>query len=80
MWGNGQSSYELTPANAQGRYGRYVQLTAEAGYQLTRAVELSLQLRNLANDRHEYVWYDGTQRLHAPADPRSLAGAVRARF
>lgn len=80
LWGNGQSSYELTPANAQGRYGRYVQLTAEAGYQLTPAVELSLQLRNLANDRHEYVWYDGTQRLHAPADPRTLAGAVRARF
>ncbi|MBY9061316.1 TonB-dependent receptor [Sphingomonas yunnanensis] len=80
LWGNGQSSYELTPADAQGRYGRYVQLTAEAGYQLTRAVELSLQLRNLANDRHEYVWYDGAQRLHAPADPRTLAGAVRARF
>ncbi|MBB3695511.1 TonB-dependent receptor [Sphingomonas sp. BK580] len=80
LWGNGQSSYELTPANAQGRFGRYVQLTAEAGYQLTRALEVSLQLRNLADDRHEYVWYDGTQRLHAPADPRTLAGAVRARF
>ncbi|MBB3345660.1 TonB-dependent receptor [Sphingomonas sp. BK069] len=80
LWGNGQSSYELTPANAQGRYGRYVQLTAEAGYQLTRAVELSIQLRNLANDRHEYVWFDGTQRLHTPADPRTLAGAMRARF
>ncbi len=80
LWGNGQSSYQLTPANAQGRYGRYVQLTAEAGYQLTRALELSLQVRNLADDRHEYVWYDGTQRLHAPADPRTLAGAVRARF
>ncbi|MBW6526166.1 TonB-dependent receptor [Sphingomonas sp. RHCKR7] len=80
LWGNGQSSYALTPANAQGRYGRYVQLTAETGYRLTSAVELSLQLRNLADDRHEYVWYDGTQRLHAPADPRMLAGAVRARF
>ncbi|MGK6321987.1 TonB-dependent receptor [Sphingomonas sp. DT-51] len=80
LWGNGQSAYELTPANAQGRYGRYFQLTAEAGYRLTRAVELSVQLRNLANDRYEYVWYDGTQRLHAPADPRTLAGAVRARF
>ncbi|TCP35053.1 TonB-dependent receptor [Sphingomonas sp. BK235] len=80
LWGNGQSSYELTPANTQGRYGGYVQLTAEAGYRLTRAVELSVQLRNLANDRYEYVWFDGTERLHAPADPRTLAAAVRARF
>ena len=43
-------------------------------------IELSAQVRNLTNDRYEYVWYDGTQRLHAPADPRSVFGAVRARF
>ena len=80
LWGNGQSSYELTTANDQGRYGGYFQLTAELAYRLNDALELSAQVRNLANDRYEYVWYDGTQRLHAPADPRSLFGAIRARF
>ncbi|TCQ08352.1 TonB-dependent receptor [Sphingomonas sp. PP-CC-3A-396] len=77
LWGNGQSSYELNPANTQGRYGDYVVLNAEVAYKLTPTIEISAQLKNLANERYEYVWYDGTQRLHAPADPRSLFGAVR---
>ena len=77
LWGNGQSSYELDPANTQGRYGDYVVLNAEVAYKLTPKIEISAQLKNLANERYEYVWYDGTQRLHAPADPRSLFGAVR---
>ncbi|WP_294277131.1 TonB-dependent receptor [uncultured Sphingomonas sp.] len=80
LWGNGQSSYELNTANSQGRYGEYFQVTAELAYRVTKAIELSAQVRNLTNDRYEYVWYDGTQRLHAPADPRSVFGAVRARF
>ncbi|MGC6328929.1 TonB-dependent receptor [Rhizorhabdus sp. FW153] len=80
LWGNGQSSYELNTANNQGRYGDYFQVTAELAYRITQAIEVSAQVRNLTNDRYEYVWFDGTQRLHAPADPRSLFGAVRARF
>jgi len=67
-------------ANDQGRYGAYFQLTAELAYGLTEAIEISAQVRNLTDDRCEYVWIDGTQRLHAPADPRSVFGAVRARF
>lgn len=80
FWGNGQSSYELDPANSQGRYGDYFVLNAEVAYKVTPQVELSAQLKNLADDRYEYVWYDGAQRLHAPADPRSLFGAVRLTF
>jgi iron complex outermembrane receptor protein len=80
LWGNGQSAYQLDPANTQGRFGGYVNVTAEVGWALTRQVELSAQVRNLANDRYEYVWYDGVQRLHAPADPRALFGAVRVRL
>lgn len=80
LWGNGQSSYELTPANTQGRYGSYVVLNAEVAYAVTPHVEVSLQVKNLANEHYEYVWYDGTQRLHAPADPRSLFGAIRLRL
>ncbi|MEG3082364.1 TonB-dependent receptor [Sphingomonas sp. PB2P12] len=80
LWGNGQSSYELTPANTQGRYGGYVVLNAEVAYAVTPNVEVSLQVKNFANEHYEYVWYDGTQRLHAPADPRALFGAVRLRL
>jgi len=67
-------------ANDQGRYGAYFQLTAELAYRLTEAIEVLAQVRNLTNDPYEYVWFDGTQRLHAPADPRSVFGAVRTRF
>lgn len=80
LWGNGQSDYELNTANSQGRYGDYFQVTAEIAYRLTKAIEVSTQIRNLTNDRYEYVWFDGAQRLHAPADPRSLFASVRARF
>ncbi len=80
LWGNGQSSYQINTANNQGRYGDYFQVTAEIAFRITKAIEVSAQVRNLTDDRYEYVWYDGTQRLHAPADPRSVFGAVRARF
>lgn len=80
LWGNGQSSYELTPANTQGRYGGYVQLTAEVARAVTRHVEVSMQVRNLTDERYDYVWFDGTQRLYAPADPRAVFGAVRMRL
>jgi iron complex outermembrane receptor protein len=80
LWGNGQSAYELTTANNRGRFGDYVVLTGEVAFELTPAVELSAQVKNLANERYEYVWWDGTELLHAPADPRALYGAVRLRF
>jgi iron complex outermembrane receptor protein len=80
FWGNGQSRYELNPANTQGRYGDYAVLNMEVAYKVRPQIEVSAQIKNLANDHYEYVWYDGTQRLHAPADPRSLLGAVRLTF
>ncbi|MFV0622472.1 TonB-dependent receptor [Sphingomonas sp. ac-8] len=80
LWGNGQSSYELTANNDRGRFGDYVVLTGEVAFALTPQVELSAQVKNLANERYAYVWWDGTETLHAPADPRALYGAVRLRF
>jgi iron complex outermembrane receptor protein len=80
LWGNGQSSYQLDPANDQGRFGEYLQLTAELAYRLAGPIEVSVQVRNLTDDHYEYVWFDGTQRLHAPADPRSVFASLRARF
>jgi iron complex outermembrane receptor protein len=80
LWGNGQSAYELTTANDRGRFGDYVVVTGELAFQLTPAIELSTQVKNLGNARYEYVWWDGTELLHAPADPRALYGAVRVRL
>jgi iron complex outermembrane receptor protein len=80
LWGNGQSAYELTTPNDRGRFGDYVVLTGEVAFELTPAVELSVQVKNLGSEQYEYAWWDGTELLHAPADPRALYGAVRLRF
>lgn len=78
--GNGQSSYELRPSNADGLYGAYAALNAEVAFAVTPQVEISAQVKNLTNDHYEYAWHDGAQVLHSPADARALYGAVRVSF
>lgn len=80
LWGGGQSSYELASDNARGRWGDYATLNAEAAYQLTPQVELSLSARNITDERYEYVWWDGAQTMHSPADGANATAAVRLRF
>ncbi|MEH3159044.1 MAG: TonB-dependent receptor [Sphingomonas taxi] len=77
LWGNGQSSYHLTPANTLPRYGAYLVTSGEVAWRARPGLELAAQLKNIANRRYEYVWFDGTQVLHSPADGRALYGSVR---
>jgi iron complex outermembrane receptor protein len=80
LWGNGQSSYELTTANNRGRFGNYAIVNAEIVWTATEQVELSLSAKNLFNEYYEYVWWDGAQSLHSPADSRNISVSARARF
>jgi iron complex outermembrane receptor protein len=80
VWGGGQSNYELTTANNRGRWGDYATLNAEAAYRVSDTVELSLSAKNLTNEDYEYVWWDGAQTLHSPADGTNVTAAVRVRF
>lgn len=80
VWGGGQSSYELTTSNNRGRWGDYAALNAEAAYNLTPQVELSLSAKNITGTDYEYVWWDGAQSLHSPADAASVTGSVRVTF
>lgn len=75
--GNGQSSYYLTPANTGARYGDYLVANAEIAWRVWPSLEVAAQLKNIGNRHYEYVWYDGTQALHSPADGRALYGSVR---
>ncbi|GAA0660888.1 iron complex outermembrane receptor protein [Sphingomonas insulae] len=77
LWGNGQSRYELTPANTLPRYGAYVVATGEVAWRVLPTLEVAAQLKNIGNRRYEYVWFDGSQVLHSPADGRALYGSVR---
>jgi len=78
--GRGQSSYFLTSANAEGKWGALAVFDASISYRLDEALELGLAVRNLTSDYHEYVWWDGAQSLHSPAAGRNLTASARLRF
>jgi Outer membrane receptor proteins, mostly Fe transport len=80
MWAGGQSSYELDSSNSRGRWGDYATVNAEAAWQVTRQVELSVSAKNITDEYYEYVWWDGAQTLHSPADGTNVTAAVRLRF
>lgn len=72
FWVNHQSNSYLERTNATGLFGGYTLLNASARYQISRQFHMDMQARNLTNQYHEYVWWDGTQSLHAPGPRRSL--------
>ena len=76
----GQSSYFLTTANTQGKWGALAVVDASASWQVSDVVELGIALKNLTNDYYEYVWWDGAQSLHSPANPRNATVSARLRF
>ena len=82
LWGSGQSSYWLTGANspAQGKFGDYAVLNAEAAWQVDPRVELALSVKNLTDAAYEYVWWDGAQSLHSPADGMNVTASLRLRL
>lgn len=80
VWGGGQSSYELTSSNDHGRWGDFATLNAEVAYQLTPKVEVSVSGKNLTSTYYEYVWWDGAQTLHSPADNANVTASVRVKF
>lgn len=78
--GRGQSSYYLTSANAEGKWGRMTVFDASLQYRLNDKIDLGLSLRNLGNSFYEYVWWDGGQTLHSPANGRNVTASLRLRF
>ena len=55
-------------------------INAEVAYEVTPQVELSLSGKNLGDAFYEYVWWDGAQSLHSPADRANITGSLRIRF
>jgi iron complex outermembrane receptor protein len=79
-WINHQSDSYLERTNATGQFGGYTLLNALARYQVNRELSIDFQARNLTNQYHEYVWWDGAQPLHAPAPRRSLFASATWRY
>jgi iron complex outermembrane receptor protein len=78
--GRGQSSYYLASANAEGKWGELTVFDASASYRLNETIELGLAVKNLGSDYYEYVWWDGAQTLHSPANGRNVTASVRLRY
>lgn len=76
----GQDDYYLERTNTQPRYGRYVIANVGANWQVNRQLALDFQVRNLTDEYYEYVWYDGAQSLHSPADGRAYYLTANVRF
>ncbi|MCY1646630.1 TonB-dependent receptor [Caulobacter sp. SL161] len=77
---SGQSAYELTTTNNRGRFGDYVSVDLDATYKVSPRLALSLQIKNLTDADREYVWWDGAQTLHSPADGRTAFISARVRY
>ncbi|WP_417610663.1 TonB-dependent receptor [Parasphingorhabdus sp.] len=80
LTGRGQSSYYLTTANAEGKWGDLAVFDASVAYRLSETLELGLAVKNLAGSYYEYVWWDGAQTLHSPANGRNVTASARLRF
>lgn len=79
-WINHQSDSYLERTNATGQFGGYTLLNASARYQVNRELSIDFQARNLTNQYYEYVWWDGSQSLHAPAPQRSFFASATWRY
>lgn len=74
-WLNGQTAYYLERENTQGQYGGYVLLNVSAVWQASKALSLDLTLKNLADRRYAYVWFDpdgARAPLFSPGDGRAV--------
>jgi iron complex outermembrane receptor protein len=80
LTGRGQSSYELSSANAEGKWGALTVFDASAAFTVHPKIELTVAVRNLGNAYFEYVWWDGAQTLHSPASGRNVSISARLRF
>jgi iron complex outermembrane receptor protein len=76
FWAYGQGAYHLTDANTLPRFGGYTAVNADLSVRLARGVAVGVALQNAFDRYYEYVWYDGAQTQHSPANGRGLALTV----
>ena len=58
LQGRAQDSYYIDSLNAKGKFGGFVLLDANLRYELSKAISVDLQLKNLADRRYVYAWDD----------------------
>lgn len=79
-WANGQGAYYVERTNTLGRFGQAVLLNVGATYRWSPTIDLQLQVKNLADRRTVYAWYDSGSSGFSPGDGRAVYASIGWRF
>ena len=80
LQGRAQSDYFIDDLNAQGKFGALLTFDASARYTVSPQVSVDFQIKNLADRRQAYVWYDNFFWPAGSAQPMASPGAGRTAF
>ncbi|MBB3192888.1 TonB-dependent receptor [Roseateles terrae] len=80
LWAYGQGGYFLERTNTQPRTGQAFIVNASVQVRATARWTLQLQVKNLADRRTVYGWYDSGSSGYSPADGRSVSLSADTRF
>jgi len=75
-----QGSYFIDDLNAQGKFGSFVLYDFNARYEISKNVSVDFQLKNLADRKFAYVWYDNFFWPAGNAQPMYSPGAGRSAY
>ena len=80
LQGRAQGSYFIDNLNAQGKFGGFVLFDASLRYALSERASIDVQVKNLANRRTAYAWYDNFFWPAADAQAMFAPGPGRAAY
>jgi iron complex outermembrane receptor protein len=80
LQGRAQGDYFIDSPNEQGKFGGFVLFDASLRYRLSKRASIDVQVKNLANRRYEYAWYDNFFWPAAQAQPMFSSGPGRSAF
>lgn len=72
---NVQDGYYIERENIDGKFGAQTIVDLDAYYQWNK-VTFGAHIKNLLNDKHDYVWKLGSREMHGPGD--GVSGALTA--
>jgi len=80
LQGRAQGSYYIDNQNAQGKFGGFVLFDASLRYAISNRASIDVQVKNLADRRSAYAWYDNFFWPAADAQAMFAPGPGRAAY
>lgn len=80
LQGRAQGNYFIDSPNELGKYGGFVLFDANVRYAITPRVSVDVQVKNIADRRYEYAWYDNFFWPASQAQPMYSSGNGRAAY